>query len=89
MTKLPTDLPFSTPVRRKPLAVKRAEQLARRAQTWGLRVEAAKEKGAAAVATVQFDWARATLKRLDGPAAERAWEALTEALMRVREEHAQ
>jgi hypothetical protein len=89
MPEQSTTFPFSTPTRRKPLSVKRAESLARRAQTWGRRVEAAKEAGPAAVATVQFDWARATFARLDGAEAERAWVALTEALTRVREEHAQ
>jgi hypothetical protein len=89
MTEQSTTYPFSTPTRRKPLSVKRAESLARRAQTWGRRVEAAKEAGPAAVATIQFDWARASFNRLDDPAAERAWSALTEALTRVREEHAQ
>jgi sugar phosphate isomerase/epimerase len=84
-----TGLPFSTPVRRKPLSVKRAEQKARRALTYGQRIEAAAEMGSAQVAVVQFDWARASFKRLDGPAAERAWLALTEAITRVREEHAQ
>jgi hypothetical protein len=89
MTEQSTTHPFSTPTRRKPLSVKRAEQLARRAQTWGRRIEAAKEAGPAAVATIQFDWARAAFNRLDGATAERAWVALAEALTRVREEHAQ
>lgn len=89
MTEQSTAIPFSTPVRRKPLSVKRAEQKARRAQTYGQRIETAQEVGPAAVATVQFDWARASFKRLDGLAAERAWLALTEAITRVREEHAQ
>lgn len=84
-----TSLPFSTPERRKPLSVKRAESKARRAQTWGARVEAAKAAGPAEAAGVQFDWTRASFKRLSGPDAERAWAALAEALARVREEHAQ
>jgi len=89
MAEQSTELPFATPERRKPLSVKRAEQKARRAQTWGARVEAARVTGPAAVAGVQFDWVRASFKRLNGPDAERAWTALAEALTRVREEHAQ
>lgn len=89
MAEQSTDIPFSTPDRRKPLSVKRAEQKARRALRWGARTEAARAAGPEEAAVAQFDWTRASFKRLSGPDAERAWVALAEALARVREEHAQ
>jgi hypothetical protein len=89
MPDQPADLPFSTPDRDKPLSVKRAESKARRALRWGPRVEAARSAGPAEVAVVEFDWTRASFKRLSGPDAVKAWAALAEALARVREEHAQ
>lgn len=89
MTVQATEFPFSTPERRKPLIVRRAERKARRAQTWGLRVEQAEADGASVVAEVQFDWARATFGRLDSAAQERAFRDLAAAIARVREEHAQ
>lgn len=88
-TQPASDLPFSTPERRKPLSVRRAESKARRALRWGARIEAANAAGPEEVAVAQFDWTRASFKRLDGPAAEKAWIALAEALARIREEHAQ
>jgi hypothetical protein len=77
------------PERPRKLAVRKAERLARRAQYWGERIEAARHVGPEAVASLTFDRARKELDALPVEQRERAFTALTEAIDRVRETHAQ
>ncbi|MDF4254625.1 hypothetical protein [Streptomyces sp. WMMB303] len=77
------------PERRKKLAHKRAERLARRAEYWGKRLEAARQIGPEAVASLTFDRVRGDFDRLDGERRERAYLALAQALNAVREAHAE
>lgn len=79
----------SPPERTKTLRQRRAEKLARRAERWGQRLEAARAEGADMVAAVTFDRLRAGLDSLPAGARDRAYEAATEALDRVREMHAE
>ncbi|MEW1724295.1 hypothetical protein [Streptomyces sp. NPDC093109] len=79
----------SPPTRQKKLRDKRAEKLARRAGHWGGRLAAAREAGPAAYAAMVFDRARGELDRLPEAARETAYEALAQAVDRVREQHAQ
>lgn len=77
------------PERKKPLRRKRAEKLARRAEFWGRRLQAARQEGPDVVAAVTFDRLRATLDRLPAGARGRAYEAVEQALENIRETHAQ
>jgi hypothetical protein len=77
------------PQRQKKLAQRKAERLARRAEYWGQRIDAARQVGLEAAASLTFDRARGELDRLSGDQRERALEALIEAIDRVREAHAQ
>jgi hypothetical protein len=77
------------PERQKKLAQRKAERLARRAQYWGERIEAARGLGPEAAASLTFDRARSELDRLPEAQRERAFGALAEAIDRIRETHAQ
>lgn len=77
------------PERPKKLAQRKAERLARRAQYWGDRLAAARDLGPDAFAAMIFDRARNELERLPEEQRERAFEALADAVDRVRETHAQ
>ncbi|MDI6413162.1 hypothetical protein QLX52_30610 [Streptomyces albus] len=77
------------PERRKRLGHKRAERLARRAEYWGTRLEAARQVGPDAVASLTFDRARSDFDRLSEQRRERAYAALTQAVDAVREAHAE
>lgn len=84
--KSPWEVP---PQRQKKLSQRKAERLARRAAYWGGRIEAARQIGVEAAAALTFDRARGDLDRLPAADRERAFEALIEAVDRVREAHAQ
>lgn len=79
----------SPPQRTKKLRVRRAEKDARRAEFWGRRLEEARLAGPDAVAAVAWDRARGTLDKLRGADRDRAFEELTRAVDRIREQHAQ
>ncbi|MFB7552596.1 hypothetical protein ACFRCI_38005 [Streptomyces sp. NPDC056638] len=84
--KSPWEVP---PQRQKKLAQRRAERLARRAAYWGERIEAARNIGPEAAASLTFDRARGELERLPDDKREAAFEALIRAVDTVRETHAQ
>lgn len=77
------------PKRPKKLAQRKAERLARRAEYWGVRLAAARELGPDVAASMIFDRARSELDRLPTEQRERAFEALADAIDRIREAHAQ
>lgn len=85
-----TTAPWNNPPERaKTLRQRRAEKLARRAERWGQRLQVARAEGQDMVAAVTFDRLRAALDGLPSAARDRAYEAATEALDRVREMHAE
>ncbi|MFD7922519.1 hypothetical protein ACFV3R_25245 [Streptomyces sp. NPDC059740] len=75
------------PKREKTLRRRRAEKLARRAESWGRRLEEARTEGPDVVTAVAFDRLRAAFDQLPGSLRDRAYEAATVALDRVRETH--
>lgn len=86
----PESSPWNVPPQReKTLRRKRAEKAARKAQLWGRRLDEAREIGPEEVAAVTWDRARAALEGLPDATRERAYQALTDAVDRVREQHAQ
>lgn len=83
----PTAPWVNPPVRTKPLRQRRAEKLARRAERWGQRIEAARQEGPDMVAAVTFDRLRAAIGNLPDAARDRAYEAAAQALDHIRETH--
>ncbi|MFH8558915.1 hypothetical protein ACH4FE_35735 [Streptomyces celluloflavus] len=82
--------PWNTPPeRQKKLRQRKAERLARRAEYWGQRIEAAREIGPEAAASLVFDRARGDLDRLPSERREGAYEALMDAIEHVRVTHTQ
>lgn len=85
-----TSSPWNNPPQRaKTLRRRRAEKLARRAEYWGRRLEAARQEGPDMVAAVTFDRLRSTLDKLPAQDRDRAYEQVTQALEDIRERHAQ
>jgi hypothetical protein len=85
-----TSSPWNNPPQReKTLRKRRAEKLARRAEHWGRRLEAARLEGPDMVAAVVFDRLRSALDKLPATARDRAYEDVAQALENVRERHAQ
>lgn len=83
-----TTAPWTNPPQReKTLRRRRAEKLARRAERWGQRLESARQEGPDMLAAVTFDRLRAAFDNLPSATRDRAYEAATEALDRVRETH--
>lgn len=75
------------PAREKKLATKRAERAARKGRHWGEKIERATAEGPEAVAGVHFDRARAELGRLPERQRQAAFQALSDAIERVRQAH--
>lgn len=85
-----TSSPWHNPPQRaKTLRTRRAEKLARRAEHWGRRLDAARTEGPDRVAAVTFDRLRSALDKLPTGARDRAYEDTVQALDHLRERHAQ